>query len=255
MRTVLLLLLITTALCSVAPTQDITVAAASDLNYALKDLAARFEKETGDKITLSFGSSGNLYSQIQGGAPYDLFFSADVVYPQKLATAGLVESASLRTYAVGHLVLWVQEGFKFDPQKLKMNLLLEPSVKRIAIANPQHAPYGRAAMAALEHFGLKDKVASKLVFGENISQAAQFVQSGNAQAGLIALSLAVSPAMKDSGRYWELPTDAYPELQQGVAVLSSSKHKPAAQAFLDYVLSADGAAVLEQYGFRLPSGK
>jgi molybdate transport system substrate-binding protein len=110
-------------------------------------------------------------------------------------------------------------------------------------------------MAALEHFGLKDKVASKLVFGENISQAAQFVQSGNAQAGLIALSLAVSPAMKDSGRYWELPADSYPELQQGVAVLSASKHKPAAKAFLDYVLSAEGATVLEQYGFRVPPGK
>ena len=110
-------------------------------------------------------------------------------------------------------------------------------------------------MAALEHFGLKDKVAGKLVFGENVGQAAQFVQSGNAQAGLIPLSLAVSPAMKDAGRYWELPTDSYPELQQGVAVLSASKHKPAAKAFLDYVTSAEGAAVLQQYGFRVPSSK
>ena len=255
MRTILLLVLITTILCFAAHTQDITVAAASDLNYALKDLAARFEKKTGDKVTLSFGSSGNLYSQIQGGAPYDLFFSADVAYGQKLASAGLVESSSLRTYAIGDLVLWVPNGSSFDPRKLKMDLLLQPFVQHIAIANPQHAPYGRAAMAALEHFGLKDKLASKLVFGENISQAAQFVQSGNAQAGLIALSLAVSPAMKDSGRYWELPTDSYPELRQGVAVLSASKHKPAAKAFLDYVLSAEGTAVLEQYGFRVPSGK
>jgi molybdate transport system substrate-binding protein len=255
MRTILLLVLITTILCFAAHTQDITVAAASDLNYALKDLASRFEKKAGGKVTLSFGSSGNFYSQIQGGAPYDLFFSADVAYPQKLASAGLVESSSLRTYAIGHLVLWVPNGSSLDPQKLKMNLLLRPFVQRIAIANPQHAPYGRAAMAALEHFGLKDKVAGKLVFGENISQAAQFVQSGNAQAGLIALSLAVSPAMKTSGRYWELPTDSYPELQQGVAVLSASKHKPAAMAFLDYVLSAEGATVLEQYGFRVPSSK
>ena len=255
MRTILPLVLLTMVLCSAAHTQDITVAAASDLNYALKDLAARFEKKTGDKVTLSFGSSGNLYSQIQGGAPYDLFFSADVAYGQKLAAAGLVESSSLRAYAIGHLVLWVPNGSSLDPQRLEMNLLLQPSVQRIAIANPQHAPYGRAAMAALEHFGLKDKVASKLVFGENISQAAQFVQSGNAQAGLIALSLAVSPAMKTSGRYWELPTDSYRELQQGVAVLSASKHKPAAKAFLDYVLSAEGTAVLEQYGFRVPSGK
>jgi molybdate transport system substrate-binding protein len=152
-------------------------------------------------------------------------------------------------------VLWVPKSSNLDPEKLKMNLLLEPSVHRIAIANPQHAPYGRAAMAALAHFGLKDKVAGKLVFGENISQAAQFVQSGNAQTGLIALSLAASPVMKDSGRYWELPRDSYPELQQGVAILSASKHKAAAKAFLDYVVSAEGAYVLEQYGFSVPPGK
>ena len=254
MRTILPLLLLTTVLCSAAHAQNITVAAASELNYALKDLASRFEKKTGDKVTLSFGASGNLYSQIQGGAPYDLFFSADIAYPQKLASAGLVESSSLRTYAIGHLVLWVPNGSSLDPQ-LKMDLLLQSAVQRIAIANPTHAPYGRAAMAALEHFGLKDKVAGKLVFGENISQAAQFVQSGNAQAGLIALSLAVSPAMKDSGRYWELPTDSYPELQQGIALLSASKHKPAAEAFVEYVLSAEGAAVLAQYGFRVPASK
>ena len=244
MRTILILLLLTTVLCSAAHTQDITVAAASDLNYALKDLASRFEKKTGDQITLSFGSSGNLYSQIQGGAPYDLFFSADIAYPQKLAAAGLVESSSLRTYAIGHLVLWVPNSSSFDPQKLKMDFLLQRAVQRIAIANPAHAPYGRAAMAAL-----------KLVFGENVSQAAQFVQSGNAQAGLMPLSLAVSPAMKDSGRYWELPSESYPELQQGVALLAASKHKSAAKAFVDYVTSAEGTAVLEQYGFRVPASK
>jgi molybdate transport system substrate-binding protein len=108
-------------------------------------------------------------------------------------------------------------------------------------------------MAAFEHFGMKDKVTDKLVLGENISQAAQFVQSGNAQAGLIALSLAMSPAMKDAGKYWELPADTYPEMQQGVAILSTSKHKAAAQAFIDYISSPEGTTVLEQYGFRVPS--
>ena len=235
--------------------QEITVAAAADLNYALKDLAARFENKTGDKVTLSFGSSGNLFSQIQSGAPYDLFFSADEQYPQKLAAAGLVDPASLRSYAVGHLVLWVPNGSGLDPQKLKMDLLLQPSVQHIAIANPQHAPYGRAAMAALAHYGLQDKLASKFVFGENISQAAQFVQSGNAQAGLIALSLAVSPAMKAAGKYWKLPSNSYPELRQTAGIISASKHKQAAQAFLDYVTSPERAAVLEQYGFSAPSGK
>ena len=133
-----------------------------------------------------------------------------------------------------------------------MNLLLEPSVQKIAIANPEHAPYGRAAMAALEHFGLKDKVAGKLVLGENISQAAQFVQSGNTQAGLIALSLASSPAMKDAGSYWELPSDAYPAMLQVVGILSSSKNQRAAQDFLDFVRSPQGASILQQYGFSLP---
>ncbi len=249
-----LLLLLSLALFAPAMrAEEITVAAAADLNYALKDLAARFEHQTGNKVTLSFGASGNFFSQIQSGAPYDLFFSADMDYPKKLAAAGLVESASLRVYAIGHLVLWVPNSSNLDPQKLNMDLLLQPAVQRIAIANPQHAPYGRAAMAALDHFALKDRVANKLVLGENISQAAQFVQSGNAQAGLIALSLAMSPAMNNAGKYWELPADSYPEMMQGVAILSSSKHKSAAQAFIDYISSAEGAAVLQQYGFRVPS--
>jgi len=253
MKRTLPLILLLALLAPFAGAEQVTVAAAADLNYALKDLASRFEHKTGDKVVLSFGASGSFFSQIQSGAPYDLFFSADVDYPKKLAAAGLVESASLRVYAIGHLVLWAPSSSGLDPQKLKMDLLLQPSVKRIAIANPQHAPYGRAAMAAFEHFGMKDKVTDRLVLGENISQAAQFVQSGNAQAGLIALSLAMSPAMKDAGKYWELPADAYPEMQQGVAILSTSKHKPAAQAFIDYISSPEGTTVLEQYGFRVPS--
>src|SRR5271166_1698960 len=195
MRITTILVLILSSFSPFAPAQEITVAAAADLNYALKELAARFEKKTGDKVTLSFGSSGNLFAQIESGAPYDLFFSADEAYPKKLAAEGFAESASLHIYAIGHLVLWVPNGSGLDPQKLHMDLLLQSSVQRIAIANPEHAPYGRAAKAALEHFGLQDRVAKKLVLGENISQAAQFVQSGNAQAGLIALSLAMSPAM------------------------------------------------------------
>lgn len=248
-----LLLMLLLGLLLPLPAEEIKVAAAADLNYAMKDLARRFEQRTGNQVLLSFGSSGNFYSQIQNGAPYDVFFSADLDYPKKLAAAGLMDGASVRTYATGRLVLWVSNSSKLDPQKLQMDLLLQPWVKRVAIANPQHAPYGRAAMAALEHFGMKDKVAGKLVLGENISQAAQFVESGNAQAGLVALSLALSPAMKNAGKSWELPQDAYPEIQQGAGILSSSKHKQAAQAFLDYVTSPEGEAVLEQYGFRIPS--
>ncbi len=249
----ILFLLLTLALASPSFAEEIKVAAAADLSYAMKDLAARFQNQTGQTVALSFGASGIFYSQIQNGAPYDLFFSADSEYPKKLAAAGLMDAASLRTYAVGHLVLWVPNSSTLDPQKLKMDLLLQPSVTRIAMANPQHAPYGRSAMAALEHYGLREKVADKLVLGENISQAAQFVESGNAQAGLIALSLAMSPEMKSAGRYWEVPADSYPAIQQAVGILSSSKHQQAAQAFIDYISSPEGAVILQQYGFRLPS--
>lgn len=232
-----------------AVAEEITVAAAADLNYALRDLALRFEQKTGNKVVLSFGASGNLYAQVKAGAPFDLFFSADMDYPKKLASEGIIDGTSLRTYAVGHLVLWVRKTSTLDPQKLKMDLLMKAEVQRIAIANPEHAPYGRAAMAAIEHYGLKEKVASKLAYGENVSQAAQFVQSGNAQAGLIALSLAMSPAMKDAGSYWELPAEAYPPMRQGVGLVAASKHKAVARAFVEYVVSPEGVAVLKQYGF------
>lgn len=236
--------------CSFAA-EAINVAAAADLNYALQELANKYEQATGTKVVLSFGSSGNLFSQIENGAPFDLFFSADQQYPKKLAEAGKVDGPTLRTYAIGHLVLWVPKDVPLDPNQMHMALLLHPGLKHIAIANPEHAPYGRAAIAALEHFGLKDKVASKLVFGESVSQAAQFAESGNAQAALIALSLAKSPAMS-SGKYWEVPPDAYPELRQAAAVISASKQKQAAQAFLEFVLSPDGGRVLQRFGLTAP---
>ena len=232
--------------------ETIKVAAAADLNYAMNELADRFQRTTGTKVLLSFGSSGNLFSQIQSGAPFDVFFSADEDYPKKLAAAGILDTATLHTYAIGHLVLWVPKRSALDPQKLQMHLLTETSVSRISIANPRHAPYGRAAMAALEHYGLTDKVAKKLVYGENVSQAAQFVQSENAQAGLIALSLAKSPAMASAGKYWELPAESYPQLRQVAGVVSASQQKKTAQAFLDFVLSSDGAAILRKYGLGTP---
>ena len=247
MRRVLIVLILAVVGGCVSSAQPITVAAAADLNYALTELAHQFERNTGHKVTLSFGASGNLFSQISNGAPVDLYFSADEEYPKNLVVAGIADASSLKTYAIGHLVLWVPNG-SLDPNELQMDLLTQPAVKRIAIANPQHAPYGRAAMAAIEHYGLKDKVSGKLVFGENVSQAAQFVQSRNAQAGLIALSIAMSPAMQLAGKYWELPTNAYPEFRQAVVTISSSKQKKVAAEFLDFVLSAGGAAVFKQFG-------
>lgn len=237
-------------LAGVAHAQQITVAAAADLNYAMKGLASQYEQKTGNKVVLTFGASGNFYSQIRNGAPYDVFFSADEDYPKQLAQAGLLAGNSMRVYAVGQLVLWVPNETKLDPQRLEMDLLLRPTVRKIAIANPEHAPYGRAAMAALEHFGIKDEVEGKLVLGENVSQAAEFVMSGNAQAGLIAEALAVAPAMKTAGRYWRLPQGSYPELKQAVGILTSSHHQQAAQEFIGFVLSKEGKAILQQYGFK-----
>jgi len=228
------------------------VAAAADLSTALKEIGDNYEKKTGVKVKLSFGASGALTQQIQNGAPFDLFFSADMDYPRQLIAGGAADEASLYQYAVGKLVLWVPADSALDIEHLGMSVLLNPSVKKIAIANPQHAPYGRAAVAALKHAGVYDHVADRLVLGENVSQAAQFVESGNAQAGLVALAHAVAPGMRGKGKYWEVPADAYPPLTQGMIVLSHSQHKREAAEFLEYIKTKDAADLLRKYGFTLP---
>ncbi len=232
--------------------QEITVAAAADLTAALPEVVAAYTKQTGQTVKLSFGSSGNLTNQIQNGAPFDIFFSADEIYPAQLIEKGLAEKDTLYRYAVGRLVLWVPNDVSVDVEKLGLKTLLDPAVTKISIANPLHAPYGRAAEAALKHFGVYDQIAAKLVLGENVSQTAQFVESGNAQAGLIALSHALAPAMKDKGHYWTVPLDAYPTLNQAAVVLSRSKQKDAARKFLDFLRGPEGTSLLKNYGFSLP---
>lgn len=228
---------------------EITIAAAADLNFAFKEIVADFEKKTGNTVKLSLGSSGNFFAQLSNGAPFDLFFSADIGYPKKLEEAGLAEPGTLYLYAVGRIVVWVPKGSPIDVRSLGMKSLLHPSVKKVAIANPKHAPYGRAAVAAMEHFKVYDAVKNKLVLGENISQTAQFIQTGGADIGIIALSLAVAPVMKETGMYWGIPLDAYPRLEQGAVVLKAAKDLKTARAFLDYVKGPDGAAVFKRYGF------
>jgi len=232
--------------------QDITVAAAADLSVVLPEIAAQYKRETGREVRFSFGSSGALTTQIRNGAPFDVFFSADEDYPRQLIADGLASAITLYRYAVGRLVLWVPNDSPLDVAKLGINALLDPSVKKVAIANPVTAPYGRAAAGALRHFGIYEQVAGKLVTGENGAQAAQFVESGNAQAGLIALSHALAPGMKDKGRYWTVPLDAYPTLNQAAVVLSKSKQEAAARKFLEYVRGAEAASLLSRYGFSLP---
>ena len=231
--------------------QVVRVAAAADLKFALGELEEAFEKQTAMKLEVSYGSSGSFFSQIQNGAPFDVLFSADIDYPRRLEAAGLAEPGTLHEYAVGRIVIWTLVDAKVDVTKQGWDALLDPSVQRIAIANPEHAPYGRAALAAMRKAGIYENVKAKLVFGENISQAAQFVQSGNAQAGIVAISLASSPAMKD-GKRWEIPQQQYSRIEQGVVVLKNAKNKQGALGFLDFVKSESGKRTLEKYGFSVP---
>ena len=235
--------------------REINVAAAADLSAALREVAANYEKRTGVAVKLSFGASGALTQQIQNGAPFDVFFSADMDYPRQLIAGGQADGATLYRYAVGQLVLWVLKDSPLDVEHKGMEVLFDPSVKKISIANPQHAPYGRAAAAALKHYGLDEKLADRLVLGENVAQAAQFVESGNAQAGLVALAHAMAPAMEGKGRYWVVPAEAYPPLDQGVVLISHSPHREDAAAFLGFIKTEEVAGLLRRYGFSSPDQK
>jgi molybdate transport system substrate-binding protein len=237
-----------------APAADrrLDVAAASDLRFAMDDLVAAFNKTRPEiTVSVSYGSSGNFLSQITNGAPFDLFFSADIEYPRGLAGAGLAPKGSEFLYAVGRIVVWVPTASRV-PIERGLPALAAPEVRRIAIANPTHAPYGRAAEAALRAQGIYDAVKDKFVFGENIAQTAQFVQSGAADAGIIALALAVSPALSKEGRYFEVPLEAYPRMEQGGIILGKARDPEAARALRDFVLGPEGRATLKRYGFFLP---
>ena len=250
-----ILILGTAALCAPAKAaaEELTVAAAADLTFAFKDVASQFQQESSDHLRISYGSSGNFFSQIRNGAPFDVFFSADVQYPQKLDTAGLVEPGTIYEYAAGKIVIWVPTSSKLDLSK-GLDALLDPGIHKIAIANPQHAPYGRAAVAAMRHAGIYDKVKSKFVMGEDISQTAQFVQSGNAEVGIVALSLALAPAMKDRGRFVAIPAADYPPIIQAACVIKASRHKDLAKRFLDFMRTPATVAKMGEYGFVLPEG-
>jgi molybdate transport system substrate-binding protein len=231
---------------------ELTVAAAADLKFALDELASEFRsKHPAITVRISYGSSGNFYAQLQNRAPFDLFFSADIDYPRRLADAGLAQNTNVFLYAVGRIVVWMPTNSPIDVEKLGIESLLAPSVRKIAIANPRHAPYGVAAVAAMKSLKVYDQVEPRLVYGENIAQTAQFVQSRSADVGVIALALAISPQMRDTGRYWEIPLDAYPRMDQGGIILKWTKEPEAARAFRDFVLGEHGRAVLKRYGFFL----
>jgi molybdate transport system substrate-binding protein len=226
--------------------QKVTIAAAADLNFAMPEIARQFGGvRPAMDLEIAYGSSGNFFAQISNRAPFDVFLSADLEYPRKLASAGIGGANSVFGYALGRLVVWVPANSPLDPA----TALRDPLVKHLAIANPQHAPYGRAAQAALRSLGLYESVEPKLVLGENIAQTLQFVESGAADAGIVALSLAVAPPVRAAGRYWEIPLDAYPRMEQGGIILKDSG---AARDFRDFLLSGGGRRILKQYGFFLP---
>jgi molybdate transport system substrate-binding protein len=232
--------------------QEITVAAAADLQFAMQEIGARFQQESGKTVKLIYGSSGNFTQQLQNGAPFDMFFSANLDYPKQLEAAGLTEPGSFYQYAIGKIVVWVPDDSKLD-LSAGLKALLDPSVKKIAIANPQHAPYGKAAVAALQKENLYDQVKDKFVLGENISQTASFVASGSADVGMIALSLALSPNMKDKGRYAEVPAGDYPAIEQACVIMRSSKKKDIAQQFEKFIQSAPIKELFKKYGFAIPA--
>jgi molybdate transport system substrate-binding protein len=230
--------------------RPLRVAAAADLQFALTDLAREYRRAHPDvKLETVFGSSGNFYAEIGNQAPFDVFLSADIDYPQRLIQNKLAAADSLFVYGTGRLVLWVPKDSPIDVARLEMRALEAPQVKHIAIANPQHAPYGRAAEAALRSSGIYDRVASKLVLGENIAQTFQFAQSGAAEIGMVALALAIAPTAREKGKYWEVPQSAYPKIEQAGVVLTHAKDPAAAREFCEFLKSDAGKHALKSYGF------
>jgi molybdate transport system substrate-binding protein len=235
---------------SAASAQELAIAAASDLQAVFPAVVAQFEKSSGHHVQVTYGSSGNFVAQIQNGAPFDLFFSADLEYAKRLESTGLAEPGSLYEYAVGKIVLWTRRDSGIDVTR-GVAVLRDDRVRKIAIANPQHAPYGRAAVAALKHEGVHDAIQSKIVLGENISQTAQFVQSGNADVGIIALSLAMAPKAKELGTFAEIPVGSYPPIAQAAVIVNASKNKALARDFLAFMKRPETIALMQSFGFTM----
>jgi molybdate transport system substrate-binding protein len=222
------------------------IAAAADLQFALDEGSREFrQSHPGITVAVTYGSSGNFYTQIRNGGPFDVFLSADQLYPARLVQDGVVKADAVFAYASGKIAVWVPSASELDPATAAG----DPRLKHLAIANPQHAPYGRAAEAALRSLGVYDRVAPKLVLGENISQTLQFVESGAADAGIVALSLATAPAAREHGRFWEIPAPLYPKMVQSGVILRDAM---ASREFRDWLTGTEGRTLLVKYGFSLP---
>lgn len=252
MRRTLALLCATVMLTLAAPLhagERITIAAAADLKFAMDEVVAAFRVlHPKDRIEVAYGSSGKFHTQIRQGAPFDLYFSADIAFPRELASLGLAAS-EVRLYAIGRIVIW---SALEDASRLTLADLAAPRFRRIAIANPEHAPYGKRAVEALQAAGAWDAVQPRLVLGENIAQAAQFVQTGNAQVGIIALSLALNPELASRGAHALIPATLHEPLEQGFIITRRAEGNALARAFAAYMESPPARAVMTRYGFVLP---
>ncbi|BCU06430.1 molybdate ABC transporter substrate-binding protein [Allochromatium tepidum] len=250
MRLTKTLLLATALLFSLsAQAEKLTIAAAADLKFAMDEIVTAFKQDhPADQIDVIYGSSGKFHTQIQQGAPYDLYFSADIAFPRALAEQGHAAS-EVKPYAVGRIVLWSPS---LDAGQMTLESLTDPAITRVAIANPKHAPYGKRAEEALRSAGLWDKIEPKLVYGENIAHTAQFVQTGNAQVGIIALSLALNPEPADKGGYWLIPDDLHEPLEQGFIITERAANNALAKSFADYMSGPESRRIMTHYGFVLP---
>lgn len=239
------------ALIAPAQSKTLRIAAAADLQPVLPAFIHNFQQSSGVRVEASYASSSTLATQILNGAPYDLFLAANLTFPQKVVNGGLAIEPKPIPYALGSLVLWARKGVL--PHSLSMQALTDPSVRRIAVANPVHAPYGAAAMSAIHTLGLTATLQPKLVFAENIAQAAQFGESGNADCALISKTIAITPPMRQTGRFVPIPTTAYPPIEQGAVILRNAPNRQAAQAFLHYLHSASGRSLLARSGLEPPT--
>jgi molybdate transport system substrate-binding protein len=237
------------------PARQLRIAAASDLKFALAEIVAAFERLHPEAtVTVTYGSSGNFFAQLSNAAPFDLFLSADIAYPRQLVEQGRGFDNGDFAYATGHIVLWVPKDSAFDVETKGIEILRDTALEKIAVANPRTAPYGRAAVAALQGLGVYTDVKERLVYGENVAQTAQMVESGGADAGIIALSLAVSPVLRDKGRYWQIPENSHEKIEQGGIILAWALDAGLAGEFRDFLLSGAGTAILRQFGFE-PAGE
>jgi len=235
-----------------AHAEKITIAAAADLKFAMDEIVAGFKAgHPGAELEVIYGSSGKFHTQIQQGAPYDLYFSADIAYPRELVSKGMAAS-EVRPYALGRIVLWSNS---MNAAKMTLASLAGQRITRIAIANPKHAPYGKRTEEALKALGLWEKLQPKFVYGENIAHTAQFVQTGNAQAGIIALSLALNPELAKQGGYYLIPDNLHNPLEQGYIITRRGADKPLVRQFADYMASRPARAIMTRYGFVLPGEK